>query len=364
MSIHDDIVVCGNRNKAEIIVEKMGDNPIFTCVIGNTETAKIPGISAAGANPEVTDYTPAADMELLHFGSCKVIDGVPVTPNGIPTPALITMSALEMADIPTLVVNGGCRILPFAPHVDVGGKPGGDIRTGRSVEDPTEVYEESVVLGETLARMSNPVIVGESIPGGTTTALGVLMALGYDARGKESSSFPQNPHDLKTQIVMEGLASAEREGRIIDDPMDAISILGDPMMPAAAGLVVGAARRVPVIMAGGTQMATVLAIVKGMEPGVLDNIVLGTTRWIVEDEQSDIMSLVAQSADVPILAANLDFTDSKYDGLRIYETGIVKEGAGAGGSAVAAMLSDGDITSSKLLERIDLNYARLLGLDD
>ncbi|HRU11983.1 MAG TPA: hypothetical protein P5189_05450, partial [Methanomassiliicoccales archaeon] len=57
-----------------------GKVPTYTVVIGNTETAKVPGVSAAGAVPEITDFTPAADVELLHYGRCKCIDGVPVTP--------------------------------------------------------------------------------------------------------------------------------------------------------------------------------------------------------------------------------------------------------------------------------------------
>ncbi|HUV24295.1 MAG TPA: TIGR00303 family protein [Methanomassiliicoccales archaeon] len=360
-----DIIICGNQSKAEEFVKKVqGKKPAFVCVIGNTETAKIPGISAAGANPEFTDYTPAADMELLHYGKCKVIDGVPVTPDGIPTPAIITMSALELAEMPIFVVNGGCRVLPFTPYFEVGGTPGGDIRTGKAVENPKEVFEESFLLGKNLAKTVDYLVVGESTPGGTTTALGVLLALGYDAEGKESSSFPQNPHDLKINVVREGLTAAKADGKQIRGVLDAVAVVGDPMMPAAAGLVAGAALSVPVIMAGGTQMAAVLAVIKGMKPEVLKNIALGTTRWIIEDKQSDMISLVAQSAEVPILAVNLDFSESKYDGLRIYETGLVKEGAGAGGVSVAAILgSNGTITCRSLLEKIDENYARILDLE-
>ena len=93
--VPEDILICNEEAKAKAFVEKVwGKRPTFICVIGNTETAKIPGISAAGAVPAITDFTPAADIELLYYGRCKCIDGVPVTPNGIPTPALVTMSAI------------------------------------------------------------------------------------------------------------------------------------------------------------------------------------------------------------------------------------------------------------------------------
>ncbi|KKL84983.1 hypothetical protein LCGC14_1779830, partial [marine sediment metagenome] len=73
-----NIIKLGNKQNIDDFVSKVkGKKPLFICVLGNTETAKIPGISAAGANPEITDYTPAADVEYLYFGKCKCIDGVP-----------------------------------------------------------------------------------------------------------------------------------------------------------------------------------------------------------------------------------------------------------------------------------------------
>ena len=71
-----------------------------------------------------------------------------------------------------------------------------------------------------------------------TTALGVLTALGIDA--KQSSSMPQNPHDLKNRTVSEGLKNANISfGSLCNDPLRAVSFLGDPMMPAVAGMVDG-----------------------------------------------------------------------------------------------------------------------------
>ena len=103
-----DIILFHNEKKGKEFLKKIeGKNPLFACTLGTTETAKIPGISAAGAMPEITDYTPPADIELLLLGKCKCINGVPVTPDGIPTPALITMSALNLANIPALPVNAG-----------------------------------------------------------------------------------------------------------------------------------------------------------------------------------------------------------------------------------------------------------------
>ena len=353
-----------NEPKAkEFVDELLGRKPIFICTLGNTETAKIPGISAAGAFPEITDRTPPADVELLYYGKCKCIEGIPVTPDGIPTPALITMSALKLSNIPTFAVVGGLRVKPHAPFIDLGGTPGGDIRSGKAVKNVGEVIERAKTCGRSFAGYADYLVIGESIAGGTTTALGIMLAMGVDARMKVSSSMPNNPHELKIKTVEEGMRAAGIEfGELKDDPARAIACVGDPMVPAFAGLAVGAAEKVPVVLAGGTQIGAVLSVIKALKPEVLDNLVVGTTRWIIYDETADLKGIISQIADVPILAANLNFGKSKFRGLRAYEAGVVKEGVGAGGVSIAAMLkSQGRITGKILLAETERNYELLIG---
>jgi len=358
-----DVLLAHNEFKAEAFIKELeGKKPLFVCTIATTETAKIHGISAAGENPDITDYTPPADAELLLLGKCKCIKGVPVTPDGIPTPALITMSALRLADIPVLVVSGGLKVKPQIPFLDLGGNPGRDIRVGNAVDNVDEVVQRAILAGEQLAKTSDYLVIGESIPGGTTTALGVLSAMGVKAEGKVSSSMPENPHGLKNKTVQAGLTiSGESFGSLATNPVKAVSCIGDPMMPAFAGLVIGAAAQVPVLMAGGTQMASVLAVVNALNPDVLCNVAIGTTRWVVNDNSSDISGIIAQIADVPVLAADIDFTSSRFSGLKAYEKGIVKEGVGAGGASIAAMAKlGGAVTKDILLKEIEKNYATLM----
>jgi len=359
-----DVLLVQNELKGEAFLDEIrGKKPLFVCTIATTETAKIPQISAAGKHPEFTDYTPPADAELLLLGKCKCITGVPVTPDGIPTPALITMSALRLADIPVLIASGGLKVKPYVPFLDLGGNIGKDIRTGNAVDNVEEVIQRGKIAGENLAKTADYLVIGESIPGGTTTALGVLLAMGVDAEGKVSSSMPENPHGLKVETVRAGLAAAgESFGSLAENPVKAIACVGDPMMPAFAGLVVGAAAQVPVLMAGGTQMSAVLAIVNALEPDVLCNVAIGTTRWVANDSSSDLKGIVAQIADVPVLAADLDFGSSRFGGLKAYEQGVVKEGVGAGGAAIAAMAKlEGAVTKDMLLKEIERNYALLMG---
>jgi uncharacterized protein (TIGR00303 family) len=358
-----DVLLAHNEFKGEAFIKELeGKKPLFICTIATTETAKVQGISAAGKHPEFTDYTPPADAELLLLGKCKCINGVPVTPDGIPTPALISMSALKLADIPVLVASGGLKVKPQIPFLDLGGKPGRDIRTGNAVDNVEEVIQRATLAGENLAKTADYLVIGESIPGGTTTALGVLSAMGVHAEGKVSSSMPENPHDLKNETVKAGLsASGLSFGSLAKNPIKAVSCLGDPMMPAFAGLVIGAAAEVPVLMAGGTQMSAVLAVVNGLNPDVLCNVAIGTTRWIISDRASDLRGIVAQFSEVPILAADIDFGPSRFEGLKAYEKGIVKEGVGAGGVSIAAMAKlGGAVTRDMLLKEIERNYVLLM----
>lgn len=363
MNEYQDILRVFSESRADRFLRSVeGSRPIFICTIGTTETAKIPGISAAGKNPQFTDYTPAADVEYLYYGGCKCIGSIPVTPEGVPTPALITKAAVDLAGMPVLVADAGSRVKPEVPFVDLGGSPGKDIRCGAAVKEATKIFENSKALGLNLARTSEFLVLGESIPGGTTTALSVMMAMGLDAEGKVSSSMPDNPHSLKLSVAEKALKSAGlRKGDLERSPIEAIEMVGDPVQAALAGLIAGAADHVKILMAGGTQMAAVLAIVDYIASSHTSNLAIGTTEWLFKDKTSDLVGLVKQICEVPILASRLCFSKSKHRGLRAYEFGVVKEGVGAGGASIAAILkSSGAITCSKIQERVEMEYKGLI----
>lgn len=355
--MYHDLIFVNKEEKGKQIIEKIwGKKPLFACVIANTDTGKINGISVAGENPNITDYTPPADVELVELGRCKCIDGVPITPEGIPTPAIITRASLSLADISFLPVNAGLNVMPQIPFVDVGGISGKDIRKNEAVKDPEKTLEKAVILGENLAHLCDFLVVGESIAGGTTTALGVLVGLGYDAFGKISSSMPGNPHTLKKKVVKEALKKLDDK-----NVFNVIQEMGDPMIPVHAGLCIGAARKVPVLMAGGTQMAGVISVIKEIEKKAMDNLVIATTNWIIKDETSSIVELVNEIYSVPIIATKLSFASSTYEGLQAYEKGIVKEGVGAGGAAIAAYIkSKAKINNDTLVREIENIYRGLL----
>ena len=82
------------------------------------------------------------------------------------------------------------------------------------------------------------------------------------------------------------------------DPMAVVAAVGDPMQPLAAGLLLEAALGgVPVVLAGGSQMAAVLALALALalpeQRSVLIAVTaLATTRWVAEEASSDLVRLL------------------------------------------------------------------------
>ncbi|MEO1592462.1 MAG: TIGR00303 family protein, partial [Cyanobacteria bacterium J06632_22] len=144
-------------------------------------------------------------------------------------------------------------------------------------------------------------------------------------------------------------------------PLSLVAAVGDPMQITAAGMALGASTKAGVLLAGGSQMMAVYALVQALhqwqqtqlltQPKLTDepitpwdwpetalkNIVVGTTRWVLEDASSDTVGL-ADLIGVPLLNTQLTFADARFEQLRRFEQGYVKEGVGAGGCAIAAQL--------------------------
>ncbi len=328
---------------SEMIQKLENKDSLFLCVIANTLTSRINGITGAGATPELTDYTPAADVELLILGKTLCLPEIPKTVvdgNSTPTPAIITKASLDLAEIPILIANAGSAIKPNIPYININETPGGDIRTGQAVQDSEKIFNNGLLLGKVLSKLTNHLVIGESIPAGTTTALGILTAMGYEVDHKMSGSTPENPHKLKHSVVKEGLEnSGYTAEELKSEPFLAINAVGDPMIPAVAGIVMGSS--VPVTLAGGTQMTAVCAVIKSISPNFdFNSLSIATTIFVSEDETSDINYIINQISDISIIAIDPNFEKSDTEGLVNYTKGSVKEGVGAGGAMLAAILKD------------------------
>ena len=172
-----------------------GKKPLFILVIGSTETALIPGISAAGQNIEQLKLTPALDADFLITKPEEFTKKLPVSPNGIPSPAILSKAMIELMSLDVCIIDTGAFVKPEKAHIDLNMGPAKCLTTGLAL-GPVKtnfLFQKGEKLGLNLSNYSY-VIVGECVPGGTTTALSVLCSLDINAFDLVSSSFPEGNH--------------------------------------------------------------------------------------------------------------------------------------------------------------------------
>ncbi len=334
-------------------------------LLAATETAAVPGISAAGDTPAARRGTAAADAELLALGpGVPLPHALPPLPAGV-SPALISEVVVRELGLRPLVLDLGCPIAPAVPHLRLGAPAGeGPARclSGGRAMDPERV-EALLALGAAWGarrgpRAGAPLLIAECVPGGTTTAQAVLTGLGFDAGGLVSGSLHRPAHALKADLVGRGLSAAGLL-RAPADPHPSVdgararrvlAALGDPMQPLAAALTLGAvAADRPVLLAGGSQMAAVLALAlalasEQLRPALAALTAVATTSWVASEPHSDLPLLLRRvgarwGLELLGFAASLRFGGEVHPALADYERGYVKEGVGAGGLALLWELS-------------------------
>ena len=325
----------GNVDAAKKFAYNLKNKRFKFCLIASySETSEISGITIAGADKEFLKFTAPADSEYIEYGKCICIPGIPISPDGKPTPALLTRVSLNAAKIPHFVVNAGCKITPKLCYFDA------DIVSGKNIAETSAMTLEQVQtgidfgkqLGKIMAKDTDCLILGESIPGGTTTALAVLRAFGIDC--SVSSSMQNNPLELKNKVVSDALKRNSS-----DDPIEKIANVGDPMMVVCAGMLSSASEKCHVLLAGGTQMLAVLALAKKIGYKN-ENTAIGCTSYIIDDSQAKFLETLKQVDDIGVLSCDPLLHNSQHFGLRSYADGFVKEGAGAGGAIIASLLKN------------------------
>jgi uncharacterized protein (TIGR00303 family) len=338
---------------------------VLACVLGFTDTCLIPGISAAGLTPDDRRYTAVADAEFLSRGVQPHLEyPLPPLVAGA-SPVLISRAIVEALNLPIYLFDAGLPLQPSVPAIALGGVPAKCLTSGAALPLATvnHLLERGLYWGQKLATevADGYLILGECVVGGTTTALAVLTGLGIPAADKVNSSHPNCNHEQKWAVVQEGLKQAEILADVFS-PLQLIAAVGDPMQVVVAGMAIAASRKVGVLLAGGTQMLAVYALMQALvrqyswdwQP---ENIVVGTTRWVAEDPTGDTVGLATAIGRVPLIATQLSFANSRYPQLQVYERGYVKEGVAAGASAIAAHLYQG-WSQEQMLEAIEDLFAR------
>lgn len=339
-SSRDISTIIGDKSYLDDFIDKEAD---FMLLMSYAKSSKIKGISQAGIKNKMY-LTPTLDAEFIKTGKLKSLKKLPKTSKGVPTPATITRAIEVLSPFKDMkFVSLG---LPKNPQIGSKSLRYYDIPATKRLDkgadfDALGIFNLGVSYAKEFKVKGEYLIISESIPSGTTSALASALALGYDADGLFSSSFSKNPNKIKEKIIEKALKMAS----CYDDLFDKLSVVSDNMLLFCAGFVLEVNSKYPIVLAGGTQMASVLLIINSISRymGVdfdSSKLSLWTTKWIVKDKNSDIKALL-QMVDFPINAfySDFDFSYSNYPSLKKYDKGEAKEGVGAGGALIYGYLN-------------------------
>ena len=333
--------------KIDILKNNINNFKIFL-VIAGTNTSQIPGISAAGLNAKSRRITALADAEFLLMGASKDHKYKLPPLNAGVTPALISHVCSKLLNVYPVIVPLGIEVKPHFNHLIVEDRdlgPSNCLSTGKSMprDRVVNLYKRGLEIGKS---SKQPILISESVPGGTTTAQAVMEAFGLRVSNLVGSSLFKAPRDLRRKVVQKGLLNANLKNDF--DSFDVVAAVGDPFQAFSMGLLIGARlAKQPVILSGGSQMLALTLLVleflgANNKDDFIENIFIATTGWLVKDNSlNDLLNLINEKYDVNLLglASPLNFKSSIYKELKDYEMGHVKEGVGAGGISLLAYLN-------------------------
>ncbi len=353
-------------NKVLDIIKKNIHNFKIYLVIAGTDTSQIKGISAAGINTKSRRKTALADAEFLLLGASKDHKyKLPLLNAGV-TPALISYVCSKLISASPIVVPLGIKVKPYFSHLaveDQFSEPAKCLSTGKSMprKRVLNLYKKGINLGQS---SKQPILIAESVPGGTTTAQAIMEAFGLNVSHLVGSSLFKAPRELKRNVIRTGLLNANLENNF--DSFDVISSVGDPFQAFSMGLLIGARlANQPVVLSGGSQMlAVILLALESLDfknkKDFIKNVFIATTSWLVKDNSmNDLLTLINHKHQVSLigLASPLNFNSSHHKELQDYELGHVKEGVGAGGISILAFLNG--FKNSEIVSLCQLNLEKM-----
>ena len=314
---------------SDFIESLRGKKATFMLALSNTKTANIEGITQAGI-PGMIHLTPTLDSEFLCIGDVRSLDNIAETPKGVPTPALISrgihlLSPYGRIELLDLGLEVKPKVSYFKLH-DFEIEPSDNIAKGAKIE-AQEIFQKGVNFGQSYQCKDEYIILGESVPSGTTTAMATALGLGYRVEKCFSSSFKEVPDTIRENTLKLALSNIENR----NDIFATLGKVGDNMLIFNAGFILGLNNRVPLVLAGGTQMACVLLVVDKilqLMGGTIEtsNLALCTTKWVAEDKNSNIQTLLTLPRfSINAYYADFDFSLTQHPALKLYDEGEAKE---------------------------------------
>jgi NaMN:DMB phosphoribosyltransferase len=166
--------IIGNTN---FIQNLRGKKATFMLALSNTQTANIKGITQAGI-PGMIYLTPTLDAEFLCTGEVFSLENIAETPKGVPTPALMTRAVHLLAPYVRIeLLNLGLKVSPqvdgFEIH-DFNIMPSQSIANGANI-DAEDIFNKGLQFGKSYECLHEYLILGESVPSGTTTAMATAL---------------------------------------------------------------------------------------------------------------------------------------------------------------------------------------------
>lgn len=325
--------------------------------------------------------TPLLDTEYLLYGELSSKSKVELRSKGfnietftkgnILTPMIGVRAILKKLkqkyDVTVFIINIGLEHLPYVDHdksefkthvININTLYSDNRRVIGKAIKPLFLFNISHTagkFGETFFKnytSKDKIIIAECVPGGTTTAQCVLSLTLKDEIFTASSSNNLEIHESKNLVVSGILKSLNKE----EDYQDLIYKVCDYYHVFASCLLYqlyDTKVKAKIILAGGTQALSVLAI---MDKNVLNNfpnLITSTTRWVINSVYRLGMGKLYYENVIGKVGLffnhKIDFIDSKHNGLREYENGVVKEGCGLG----ALLYLGGTEFKNKILPWID-----------
>ncbi|MCF6330002.1 MAG: nicotinate-nucleotide--dimethylbenzimidazole phosphoribosyltransferase [Sulfurimonas sp.] len=337
-------------NKLDSLPEAKAD---FLLCASVTKTCEIDAITQAGI-PGKIPLTPTLDAEFISTGKVYSMPQLAETPKGVPTPALITKAVHDIAPFSTIeILDLGLEVKP--QHTQLNNfdiLPSNSIAKNANI-DAKEVFFKGMEYGKSYELKGSYLILGESTPSGTTTAMATVLALGYDLKNDFSSSFLNVPSKIKNSTVDKALSLVNNNM----NNFDKLGVVSDNMLIFCAGFLLEASRRFHVVLAGGTQMAACLLVADKLKEDVLmrvksKNITLATTAWVKNDENSNIQNILSSLSYTPhAIYTDFSFENTEIAVLKKYDEGEAKEGVGAGAALAYAVANKK--TNKEVLEAVE-----------
>jgi len=341
--------------KIDYIERLRGKKATFLLALSNTATANIEGITQAGI-PGSIHLTPTLDSEFMCTGEVRSLPSIATTPKGVPTPALISRAIHTLNPFSNIeLLNLGLEVKPNIDYFRIHNfdiTPSEAINTGANI-NALDIFSKATAFGQSYECKDDYIILGESVPSGTTSARATSLALGYDCDNLFSSSFKNVPNDIRDTVVNDALKDINQN----DDVFSILSKVSDNMIIFVAGFILGLNNRIPIVLAGGTQMASVLLVVNSIlrqMNGKIEtsNLSLCTTSWVYEDNNSDIKALIEMlDFEINTYYADFDFMLSNHPALSLYDQGEAKEGVGAGGCLAYGFLNG--LNSEQIIRKVE-----------